>query len=380
MMAQIFADTDRSEDTLVEDLLDALPSGTIDVCMPEALRRELDAAGPEREAELIKFLRDGLYEELGILYPEFRFISEERLKPNFTAFRINHLTTLPILCLRPDQCLVNDTVERLRSMNVEGWETTNPATWHPNAIVDVKHTVALEAAGLTTWDQWGFLILALAGELRKNNGCFVHRTFTELQLSELRTAFPAVVRTVVEFFSIDEITRVLRTLAGEQVSVRDLRFICESLLEFRYQPPNMSRYLIEADGGFAAGLVSFVRAQMYRQISFKVSRGSKTVVVYLLDLELEESVARFRIGVADQRVFGSPEDEEQKDVILDSIQVELQHLPPTTALPLLLTSTIEVRSPLKKIIAKEFPHLFVISYHELAPEVNVAPVARISAR
>jgi hypothetical protein len=138
MMAQIFADTDRSEDTLVEDLLDALPSGTIDVCMPEALRRELDAAGPEREAELIKFLRDGLYEELGILYPEFRFISEERLKPNFTAFRINHLTTLPILCLRPDQCLVNDTVERLRSMNVEGWETTNPATWHPNAIVDVR--------------------------------------------------------------------------------------------------------------------------------------------------------------------------------------------------------------------------------------------------
>src|SRR5512132_2203801 len=68
-----------------------------------------------------------------VLYPHFRFVVDERLKPNGVAFRINYLTTLPILCPRPDQCLVNDTVERLRLMKVEGLPTTNPATWQPGA-------------------------------------------------------------------------------------------------------------------------------------------------------------------------------------------------------------------------------------------------------
>jgi type III secretory pathway component EscV len=41
-------------------------------------------------------------------------------------------------------------------------------------------------------------------------------------------------------------------------------------------------------------------------------------------------------------------------------------------------TTSDVRVPLRKVIAQEFPRLFVVAYQELMPGLNVMPVARIS--
>ena len=101
------------------------------------------------------------------------------------------------------------------------------------------------------------------------------------------------------------------------------------------------------------------------------------LVAYLLDQKLEAIVLSAAIGHGDFRLSGLSHDEEQEDSILDAIRLELQHLPQTAQMPLLLTST-NVRSSLKEIIAGEFPHLFVISYQELTPDMNVQPVARIA--
>jgi type III secretion protein V len=56
---------------------------------------------------------------------------------------------------------------------------------------------------------------------------------------------------------------------------------------------------------------------------------------------------------------------------------EVGGLPPTTQKPVILT-TLESRRPLRRLIDVEFPHLAVLSYQELSPDLNIQPIARIS--
>ena len=40
--------------------------------------------------------------------------------------------------------------------------------------------------------------------------------------------------------------------------------------------------------------------------------------------------------------------------------------------------TMEIRRYFRKLVELEFPHLAVLSYQELSPDMNIQPIARIS--
>jgi type III secretion protein V len=63
---------------------------------------------------------------------------------------------------------------------------------------------------------------------------------------------------------------------------------------------------------------------------------------------------------------------------LTVVRDEVGNLPPTAQNPVILT-TQEVRLRLRKEVAHEFPHLNVLSYQELSPDMNIQPIARISS-
>jgi type III secretory pathway component EscV len=54
----------------------------------------------------------------------------------------------------------------------------------------------------------------------------------------------------------------------------------------------------------------------------------------------------------------------------------VNHLPRHARLPAILT-TAHVRPALRELIASEFPGIAVVSYRELAPGLNIQPIARI---
>ena len=54
-----------------------------------------------------------------------------------------------------------------------------------------------------------------------------------------------------------------------------------------------------------------------------------------------------------------------------------RNLPPSAQQPVVLT-TMEIRRYFRKLVELEFPHLAVLSYQELSPEMNIQPIARIS--
>jgi len=378
---------ERSWSHACEDLIDVLRPGAVEIHLREEYLRQLTTIDADNRAGLLAFLREGLFPELGVVYPDFRLVLDTRLGHQQFMFKLNHLTCVPQVGLGPEECLVADTPERLKALDISAVAAGNPATGLPQSITGLEHKNALETHGLTSWDEMGYLILSLAAVLRKNGGCFVHRRFTETQLQQLNSSAPALVKAAQSAVSAEKITAVLRDLAAEEVSVQNLRLILERLTDYQLRNDAGSRLVLDDtatafESGNAAPevdltqLTEFVRAGMKRQISGKYSRETNTIVTYLLDHEIEELLLRSGSVASDTRSSSSLE-KEQQDKILEAIRRETSSLPPTAQLPLILT-TSDVRAPLRKAIAQEFPRLFVVAYQELMPGLNVMPVARIS--
>ncbi len=316
--------------------------------------------------ELIPFMRDGLFVELGVRFPGVRARGNPGLPPGAYQIQINEV---PIVTGQATlgHVLVNDTVDRLKLMNVPGFEAVNPSTRQPAAWVPEAHKDMLESAGLTTWDVPGYVILHLAAVLRRHAREFMGVQETQAMLDQLEKAFPAIVKEVVpKVIGVLKLTDILGRLVEEEISIRDLRGILQALAE---------QGQVEADNVM---LTEHVRSSLKRYVSNKYSRGTNTLVVYLLDPQIEEAVrTSIKRTSAGTHLALEPDIAQE---IVQAVKNECGHLPPTAQRPVILTS-MDIRRYVRKLLEYEFnPPFSVVSYQELSPELNIQPVARISTR
>jgi type III secretion protein V len=316
--------------------------------------------------ELIPFMRDGLFVELGVRFPGVRARGNPGLPPGAYQIQINEVP-LVVGQATLGHVLVNDTVDRLKLMNVPGFETLNPSTRQPAAWVPEAHREMLDSAGLTTWDVPGYMILHLAAVLRRHAREFVGVQETQAMLDQLEKAFPAIVKEVVpKVVNILKLADILGRLVEEEISIRDLRGILQALAE---------QGLVESDNVM---LTEHVRSAQRRYVSNKYSRGTNTLVVYLLDPQIEEAI-RSSIKRTSTGTHLALEPDIAQEIV-QAVKNECGHLPPTAQRPVILTS-MDIRRYVRKLLEYEFnPPFSVVSYQELSPELNIQPVARISTR
>jgi type III secretion protein V len=316
--------------------------------------------------ELVPFMRDGLFVELGVRFPGVRARGNPGLPPGAYQIQINEV---PVVTGQATlgHILVNDTVDRLRLMNIEGFDAVNPATRQPAAWVPEAAKDMLESAGLTTWDVPGYIILHLAAVLRRHAREFVGVQEVQTMLDQLEKAFPAIVKEVVpKVVTVLKLTDILGRLVEEEISVRDLRGILQALAE---------QGQMEAD---SVMLTEHVRSSLKRYVSHKYARGTNTLVVYLLDPQIEDAIrSSIKRTSAGTHLALEPDIAQE---IVQAVKNECGHLPPTAQRPVILTS-MDIRRYVRKLLEYEFnPPFSVVSYQELSPELNIQPVARISTR
>ncbi|WNG35208.1 FHIPEP family type III secretion protein [Archangium violaceum] len=316
--------------------------------------------------ELIPFMRDGLFVELGVRFPGVRARGNPNLPPGSYQIQINEV---PVVTGQATigHVLVNDTVERLRLMNIQGFEAINPATRQPAAWVPEQHKETLEAAGLTTWDVPGYIILHLAAVLRRQAREFIGVQETQSMLDQLEKAFPAIVKEVVpKVVTVLKLTDILGRLVEEEISIRDLRGILQALAEYGQ---------VEADNVM---LTEHVRSSLRRYVSHKFARGTGTLVVYLLDPQIEEAIrGSIKRTSAGTHLALEPDIAQE---IVQAVKSECGHLPPSAQRPVILTA-MDIRRYVRKLLEFEFnPPFSIVSFQELSPDLNIQPVARISIR
>jgi len=355
----------RSLDPVVEDLIDVLRAGSVEIQVPRALLRQLTTRWEQDGLTSFPALRDGLLVELGIDVPPFKFVAAENLKANSLAFKVNHVASLPFVGLRTDQCLVNDSADNVRKHNIDATPTMNPATGQPGSVIDAELQSRVDSLGFTTWNQMQHLTLCVTEFLRRYAWCTVHRRGVHDQLENLETYFPKLVATVRARHSEEEITLLLRSLVRERVSVQNLRAIFEAWLDsdlLSSAHGNSGRWR----GAVSAAPLAIARVGLGHEIANRAARRTSTVVVYLLDPEIERLVSSFSFSQIGER----------GDAFLNGLRAELAYLPPNAQVPNVLTFA-ECRATLQQLVVSEFPRMSVIAHEELPPGINVMPIARI---
>jgi type III secretion protein V len=184
-------------------------------------------------------------------------------------------------------------------------------------------------------------------------------------LDQLEKAFPAIVKEVIpKVVNILKLADILGRLVEEEISVRDLRGILQALAEHGQT---------EAD---SVMLTEHVRSSLKRYVSNKYARGTSTLIVYLLEQQIEEAIrSSIKRTSAGTHLALEPDIAQE---IVQAVKNECGHLPPTAQRPVILTS-MDIRRYVRKLLEYEFnPPFSVVSYQELSPELNIQPVARIS--
>ena len=323
------------------------------------------AVGVEESIEkMFTMMQDGLFYELGIILPKVILEIDNSLEENDFRIQLNDLRYPPLKGLKQDQFMVNDIPERLHLLNLEAEGITNPANESQSAIIQNKGNAkdVCEKAGLTTWKPEGFIVLALSAAVRKNAGSFLTKEVVNYYLNLLKAAFPELIKTVKTRVDILDLTMILRDLLDEEISIRNLRAILETLLEINTPiDPQQSDYTLSIPEK-----VSLLRISLKRYISSKYISG-KTLIVTILNPQIET-----RINSNDEL------SEEEHERLIRTIYKEVGSF--TEGKDPIILTTVETRKKLKKITEKEFPRLIVLCYEELSPDLNINPIGRISWR
>jgi flagellar biosynthesis component FlhA len=369
-------------DEVIEALISSLQPQEIEVRLAPGYLRVITESDKATKERIFAGMRDWFFYELGLVLPDFRLVTDEQLSPGNFAFRVNHVLTLPRVGLAAGEVFLDAEPDRLQALGIDGVvNITHPVYRREASVIRQQDSAVAEGAGITPRTPLGFLVLCLSAEIRSNAAALLSERAVRNALNRVNSIFPALIEGASARCSIPRLTRVLRELISEEVSIRDLRQILQTILECDYVIADESALIIFDERiAFASApspgwqkspavLVTSVRRALKRYLSQKYARGESAIRTYLLDPHVEQKLT------AHSRAT-EPLTEKDVEGIIEAVQSEVKGWQ-GAALPPVLTNT-EVRRPFRQIIAPVFPSLPVVAYQELSPEANIQPVSRIS--
>lgn len=337
--------------------------------------------------QLFERKQEDLFYELGIRFPHLKLDVDETLGKSEFRIQINDLRLPTSIGLEDGEFLVSSTPEHLKTLSIKGKVRTasNPETGAMASIVgDAKLANKAREAGLMTWGQAEYKILACIYELRKHVATYITTESIDYELDKIRPWYGDVVAAAEKLFGVSKVAQVLRSLAEEGISIRNLVGVLEAMLAVNFKVDiDFDNYFVFppfATGWFPAmfgtsieeiqpeGYAECVRNQFREYISYKYALGQNTLSVYTLDKSIESRVARSET---------SPLRDKEKLDILKTVEEQIVSLNSWDQNPIILTS-LKVRKHFRRIIEVEFPYIAVLSYQELSPNFKVRLLDKIT--
>jgi len=179
------------------------------------------------------------------------------------------------------------------------------------------------------------------------------RDEVEAILDAAEEKYPVVTGEVKSLLSLGIIREILQSLVSEQVSIRYISVILETLADWGNFGPAPSDLIIEQ-----------IRQSLKRQICLEYTDDRLTLRVLTLEQKLEKRIADF---TAD-----SSAGEDWAETVFPHVKrMEEKGFPPV------ILCSPKARSPLKEATRKKLPELAVLSYMEIPSDISVEPLGEI---
>ncbi|NBJ68387.1 MULTISPECIES: flagellar biosynthesis protein FlhA [Clostridia] len=309
----------------------------------------------------IVMIRRQLAIELGIVIPVVRIRDNIQLQPNEYRLKIKgeevasgELLIDHYLAMAPD----------MDEDDLEGIETTEPAFGLPAKWISEEWKDEAELSGYTVVDPPSVVSTHLTEVIKRHAHMLLGREETKQLIDHLKESYPILVEEVTpEPLSVGDIQKVLAKLLKEKVSIRNLPIIFETLADF-------AKLTNDTDL-----LAEYVRQALSNQITKQYTEDGQSLKVVTLSAKAEKTIAD-SIQQTEHGSFLSMVPEQQQQ-LLEHMKEEVEKLTLQEETAILLCSPA-VRMYVKQLIERFFPHVVVLSYNELEPDVQVQSVGVVN--
>ena len=308
----------------------------------------------------IVMIRRQIAMELGLVVPIVRLRDNIQLNPNEYIIKIKGVQVAKGQVFF-DHYLAMDP--GTGEGEIEGIETIEPAFGLPAKWIVESERGKAEIFGFTVVDPPSVIATHLTEVIKEKAYELIGRQDVKLLIDNVKEEYPAVVEEVVpKVLSIGEVQKVLSNLLREQISIRDMVTILETLADYG----NVTR---DTDL-----LTEYVRQRLSGYITNKYVENSGLNVI-TLDSEVEEVIMN-SINKTETGSYLSIEPNMAQKILNNTLK-SVQKLTTIGEQPIILTAPI-VRLYFKRLTEQLTRDLIVLSYNEIEPSVEVQSVGMVS--
>lgn len=304
-------------------------------------------------------LRRALYFDLGVPFPGVNL----RDNPNLHPFEyVLNLDEVPVGLgsLMEDHVLVRDDPDNIRMLGIQITEGIPFLPSEKSWWIHRNDAERIKAIGGRYLVHEKVISLHLSMILARHADSFIGLQETKYLLDRMEDRAPDLVHEVTRLLPLQKIADLLKRLVQEQISIRDLRTIFETIIV--WGPKEKDQVMLS----------EYVRSALKRQISFKYCAGMNILPAVLLEPACEEKI-RQSIRQTSSGAFLAL-DPASSNMFLKEVRRIANSRKNRR---IVIIASIDIRRYVRRLIEGEFYEIPVLDYQELTPEISVQPVDRI---
>jgi len=309
----------------------------------------------------VVMIRRQLAIELGLVIPVVRIRDNIQLQPNEYRLKIkgNELARGELLL---DHYLAMSP--GMEDDSIEGIDTIEPSFGLPAKWITEKVKEQAEIFGYTVVDPPSVVSTHITEVIKANAHELLGRQETKQLVDHVKESYPILIEEVTPNpLSIGDIQKVLAKLLKENVSIRNLPIIFETLADFGK---------LSSDTDL---LAEYVRQALARQITNQYTVKGDSLKVITLSGRVEKLIA----DNIQQTEHGNylAIDPGLSQAILEAIANQVEQLSIMEQIPIILCSPA-VRMYVRQLTERYFPQVPILSYNELEADVEVQSVGVVN--
>ncbi|WP_046175040.1 flagellar biosynthesis protein FlhA [Domibacillus indicus] len=302
----------------------------------------------------IVMIRRQLALEMGLVIPVVRIRDNIQLQPNEYRMKIKgsevaggELLLDHYLAMSPGE---EDDM-------VEGIDTIEPSFGLPAKWIteDVKEQA--EIFGYTVVDPPSVVSTHLTETIKKHANELLGRQETQQLIDHLKESYPILVDEVTPNpLSVGEVQKVLAKLLKENLSIRNLPIIFETLADYGKMTSDTDL------------LTEYVRQALARQITMQFADEGGSLNVITLSGRIEKLIADGIQQTEHGNYLSIDPNDSQR--ILEATAQQVEQASFMQQSPVILCSPA-IRMYVRQLLERYFPQIPVLSYNELEPSIEV---------
>jgi flagellar biosynthesis protein FlhA len=353
---------DKTEEFTPEQVESLLPLDVLELEIGYGLIPLVDNQKEGGLLDRIRSLRKQFALETGLVVPSLHIRDNLELKPGEYA-----------VCIKGDQVAKGELMmEHYLAIDpgdartkIEGVSTVEPAFGLPAVWVAPDKKGDAQLAGYTVVDLASVVTTHLSEIIREHGYEFLGRQEIQRLLDNLTKTHPKAVEELTPgLLSVGAIQKILQNLVREQVSIRDLLTIVETLADYAAMTKDTDL------------LTEYVRQRLARSLTKSYVDNNQTLSVFSTTPQVEEVITN---GIT-QTEYGAylALEPAQAERIMDSLNTSLEKAAITVEQPVILCSST-IRRHLKKLCERFQIQVAVISHNEIPNGLKVQSLGEIGA-